>query len=655
MIDKNMSVMDEVPDKMLEKDTLIEDQKKRIIFLEEELQQRHEELEAHVEELEAHVEELNNVIIERKQIEERNSFLAAIVESSEDAIISKTLDGIITSWNDSAEKMFGYTTDEIIGKSKSIIIPSDHAGELAYILNKIKNGERIEHYETVRLRKDGERIDVSISVSPIKDVSGKIIGAANIIRNITERTRAVQKIAYIASFPEKNPNPIIEIDDTGAIKYTNPSSDRLFPDLRSSGASHRTLDGIGPEMIKQDRKNPIVRDVLVNDAFYQQTILYMPESKTFRIYFIDITKRKRAEDALRKNEAELANAQRITHLGNWIWDTKRDEIHCSKEFYRIFGMDVREFITYEQFINTLNPLDREPVNKAVNEAFYSEVPYKIDYRVIWPDDSEHIIHAEGEVNLDRAGKPILMFGTVQDITERKRAEIELQNTKAQLEMYNDLLGHDINNLNQIGIGYLELAIETLRLSEEDKEMLSKPLEALINSSKLIENVKKLQQIRIGEGRHEEMDVNLVLQDVKKAYSNIRERAVVINYSPLPCCMVMTNELLREVFSNLVGNAIKHSTGTLEINIGVSRVSENGREYCRAFVEDNGPGIPDTLKNKLFNRFQSGDTKVSGKGLGLYLVKMLVDDYGGRLWVEDRVPGDYSKGSRFVVLLPAVEE
>jgi len=302
----------------------------------------------------------------------------------------------------------------------------------------------------------------------------------------------------------------------------------------------------------------------------------------------------------------------------------------------------------------LNPLDREHVNKAVDAALYTGAPYRIDYRVIRPDDSEHIIHAEGEVSLDGAGKPILMFGTVQDITERKIAEMELQKAKDLVEMYNDLLGHDINNMNQVGIGYLELAINTLELNEESKKLLSKPLEALYNSSRLIENVKKLQRIRSGEVRHKKMDVNTVLLDVKKAYSGVQDRDIIINYSPVPGCMVMANDLLTDVFSNLVGNAIKHSTSTLVVGMGVSRVSENGKEYCRVFVEDNGPGIPDNVKNKLFTRFQRGDTKASGKGLGLYLVKTLVEDYGGSVLVEDRVYKDHAKGSKFVVLLPAVE-
>jgi PAS domain S-box-containing protein len=254
---------------------------------------------------------------------------------------------------------------------------------------------------------------------------------------------------------------------------------------------------------------------------------------------------------------------------------------------------------------------------------------------------------------DKDGRITNFIAIKEDITERKQSELELQKAKSLVEMYNDLLGHDINNMNQVGIGYLELAINTLELSEENKKLLTKPLEALINSSMLIENVRKLQNIRSGV-THKVMDINQVLLDVINSYSNVKDRRVVINYSPISGCMVMANELLRDVFFNLVGNAIKHSNGNIEVDIGASCLYENDVKYCKVHVEDNGPGIPDNVKNMLFTRFQRGDTKASGKGLGLFIVKTLVEDYGGRVWVEDRVAGDHRKGARFVVMLPAVE-
>lgn len=126
----------------------------------------------------------------RSQREKIRSYMAAIVESSDDAIISKTLDGIIVTWNRGAERMFGYTAQEVVGKSITLLIPPNQANEEPAILQKLRRGERIDHYETVRVRKDGTLLDVSLTVSPVKDASGTIIGASKIARDITERKRA---------------------------------------------------------------------------------------------------------------------------------------------------------------------------------------------------------------------------------------------------------------------------------------------------------------------------------------------------------------------------------------------------------------------------------------------------------------------------------
>ncbi len=129
-------------------------------------------------------------ISDRKSSELASQRLAAIVESSDDAILSKDINGIITSWNRGAERLFGYREDEVIGKSVTILIPHDRLDEEPEILGRIRRGERIEHYETVRRRKDGRLVDISLSVSPLVDSSGRVVGAAKIARDISERRRA---------------------------------------------------------------------------------------------------------------------------------------------------------------------------------------------------------------------------------------------------------------------------------------------------------------------------------------------------------------------------------------------------------------------------------------------------------------------------------
>ena len=119
--------------------------------------------------------------------------LGAIVESSDDAIVSKDLDGIIGTWNAGAERLFGYTAEEVIGKPVTILIPPDRHDEEPEILARIRRGERVDHYDTVRRRKDGSLVEVSLSVSPIRDAKGRVVGASKIARDITERKRAQEQ------------------------------------------------------------------------------------------------------------------------------------------------------------------------------------------------------------------------------------------------------------------------------------------------------------------------------------------------------------------------------------------------------------------------------------------------------------------------------
>ena len=127
------------------------------------------------------------------QTDELQARLAAIVATSDDAIVSKNLDGVVLSWNSAAERIFGYTADEIIGHPILILLPPERINEEATILAKIRRGERVDHFETVRLRKDGRRVDVSVTISPIHDAAGKVIGASKIARDITEYKQLVKE------------------------------------------------------------------------------------------------------------------------------------------------------------------------------------------------------------------------------------------------------------------------------------------------------------------------------------------------------------------------------------------------------------------------------------------------------------------------------
>src|ERR1044072_3106579 len=148
---------------------------------------------------------VNNQLTNLKSPELASYWLSALIDSADDAIISKTLEGIITSWNAGAQRIFGYTADEVIGKHVTILIPEDHIDEEPTILSRLRAGDRIEHYETVRRHKDGTLLDISLTVSPIFGPGGRIVGASKIARNITEQRRAQRALNEAAE--RLNPAP----------------------------------------------------------------------------------------------------------------------------------------------------------------------------------------------------------------------------------------------------------------------------------------------------------------------------------------------------------------------------------------------------------------------------------------------------------------
>lgn len=154
--------------------------------------------------------------------------LSAIVQSSEDAIISKRLDGTITSWNPAAEIIFGYTADEAIGKNITIIIPDELLEEEQGIISRVKSGERIDHYETIRKKKNGDRISITLSISPIKDKAGNVIGISKIARDITEEKSGEQKQAMLAAIIESSDDAIVSKDLNGIITSWNHGAEKIF-------------------------------------------------------------------------------------------------------------------------------------------------------------------------------------------------------------------------------------------------------------------------------------------------------------------------------------------------------------------------------------------------------------------------------------------
>ncbi len=193
-------------------------------------------------------------VSERALARRAGDLLAAIVDSSDDAIISKTLDGVITSWNKSAERLFGYTREEAVGQHITLIIPEDRRDEEAKIVERLRRGERVDHFETVRLRKDGTLLELSLTISPVKDAAGRVIGASKVARGITEQKQIEKALAERARLLDLSSDAIFVRDAADRVTYWNRSASELYGYSREEAVgrvSHELLRTEFPEPLER--------------------------------------------------------------------------------------------------------------------------------------------------------------------------------------------------------------------------------------------------------------------------------------------------------------------------------------------------------------------------------------------------------------------
>ena len=410
--------------------------------------------------------------IKLKEAIAQQSLFVSIVNSSDDAIVSKTLDGIITSWNRGAETIFGYTGKEAVGKNISIIIPANLINEESGIVARIKLGKYVEHYETERLKKDGSLINISLSVSPILDTNGNIVGASKIARDITERKKAKKelKTAHERLFfhLENSPMAFIEWDNKIRPKTWSQRAEKIFGWTEKEATSKQLnwFSKVYEEDLPLAKKtaNELIagkveknhvqhrnytRDGRVIWCEWFNSVLRDDDGKVISILSLiqDITERKKAEENLRRNEMRLNEAQAIAQIGNWEIDFTQNTHTWSDELYRIFGIKKNEVEpSTELFLSFMHPDDTGFAQRKVQEAFDSLKESSFNFRFIRKDGIIRHGYSEWKFEFDKNGKPLRLYGIVQDLTELRKAEegnsfkANLLNTIGQAVMATDLDG-----------------------------------------------------------------------------------------------------------------------------------------------------------------------------------------------------------------------
>jgi len=243
--------------------------------------------------------------------------------------------------------------------------------------------------------------------------------------------------------------------------------------------------------------------------------------------------------------------------------------------------------------------------------------------------------------------------------ENANLVFELQEMKNEIEMLNDLMFHDISNFNFASMNYIEIACKNEELPAAEKMHLEKSLQLIRQTAALIENVKKLTKIGgLSQKDFEPVSITEVLRKIVSGLENsFPGKSISVTLNVPETCLVTANSLVEELFVNLLSNSVKYDPhDEVEIEVDAEKVIEDGRHQWRICISDRGHGVPDEKKPLLFQKYMrlKPEAKTPGAGLGLSISRALVDKFGGRIWVEDRVPGKSELGARFCVTLPTAK-
>ncbi len=355
--------------------------------------------------------------------------------------------------------------------------------------------------------------------------------------------------------------------------------------------------------------------------------------------------RKETEEALQKSEERFRSIVETANEGILQMDSRHMTAYVNHTMAGMLGYSVEEMLgrPVTDFIYAEDLDEHRSRMKKRERGLGGRYECRVRHR----DDGERWVMVSATAQKDRDGRFAGSFAMFTDITERKLSEEALQRHAEELSLlhqqlnsanreanlYLDILTHDIRNTENVANLYTDLLIETL--DGDAREQMEKLQRSIKKSIEILSNVSMIRRIHQPAGGQKCVDLDKVVRDeiVQFPESTIRYDAV--------SCLVLADDLLPEVFANLIGNAVKF--GGPEVVVTVRVDDEDG--FIRVSVEDTGPGVPDDQKQEIFHRYEKRRRGV-GEGLGLFLVQVLIERYGGRIWVEDRVPGHPGKGAAF---------
>jgi PAS domain S-box-containing protein len=623
------------------------------------------EINAKTAALQQEVQEHRRTVAARDHHAERERLFSAAVESSNDAIITTSLDGTITGWNSAAERLYGYTAAETTGKNITLIVPVDRLPEVHDTLRRIGWGERIEQNETVRLRKDGSRIEVSLSISPLKAPSGAIVGISKVARDITEanKTRQVlrQQTEELRRIFETSQDLIMVMDSRGYLVQISPSCETILGYRPEEMIGRSGVDFIHPGHLDNSREEmraarrgqrPKIADTRCihkdgREVWLSWLGTWSEPVKRFFFVGRDMTESRLAQETLRESE-RLARGIIDTALDAFVQIDEKGIIRAwNAQAEAIFGWPRDEALGKNVF-DLMGRRDGEgPLRKALHTFLQSgnEVVRqpRRELGIRRRDGKE--ITAELSIAALRTRGGFLFNAFVRDLTDKIAAEDRIRQAE-KMEAMGQLTGgiaHDFNNILTVITGTIEILADAVKGEPQLAAITRMIDEAASRGADLTQHLLAFARKQPLEPKV--TDVNTLIIDTAKLLQRTLGEHVEIEsvFNEESCPAIVDPNQLATAILNLALNArdAMPDGGKLIIETGFAVLDDNyakmhsdvrpGR-YAMIAVSDTGTGIPAGILDKVFNPFFTSKGPGKGTGLGLSMVYGFVKQSAGHIMI-----------------------